>query len=81
MTMDCSQSLALLSEYRDKGLDEEYRALVKEHLAKCPPCMGIFQDIDLIAMSAAVIRGEDGISYPDESAVWQRMRLTKTPIH
>ncbi len=79
--MDCAKSLALLSEYRDKALDEEYHALVREHLEKCPPCMGIFDDIDLIVMSAQVIRGEGDISYPDASAIWQRMRLTKTTIH
>lgn len=79
--MDCVESLALLSEYRDSGLEEEYRALVKEHLAKCPPCMGIFQDIDLIVMSAQVIQSEEGISYPDETAIWQRMRISKTTIH
>lgn len=79
--MDCAQSLTLLSEYRDRGLDEEYNALVKEHLEKCPPCMGVFQDVDLIVMSATVISGEDGISYPDETVIWQRMRLTKTTIH
>jgi predicted anti-sigma-YlaC factor YlaD len=79
--MDCAQSLALLSEYRDNALDEEYRALVREHLAKCPPCMDVFQDIDLIVMSAEVIRGEGGISYPDENVIWQRMRLTRTTIH
>ena len=79
--MDCAKSLALLSEYHDGGLEEEYRAHLKEHLAKCPPCKVVFQDIDLIVMSAAVIRGEDGISYPDETVIWQRMRLTKTTIH
>jgi predicted anti-sigma-YlaC factor YlaD len=79
--MDCSKSLALLSEYRDNALDEEYRALVREHLEKCPPCMDIFRDIDLIVMSAQVIRGEGDISYPDATAIWRRMRLTNQTIH
>lgn len=79
--MDCAQSLALLSEYHDGALDENYQALVREHLEKCPPCMVILQDIDIIIVSAAVIRGEDGISYPDENVIWQRMRITKATIH
>ena len=78
--MDCAQSLALLSEYRDGALDEEYRALVSEHLAKCPPCLVVFQDIDLIVVSAGIIRGEDGITYPDENVLWQRLRITRATI-
>ena len=79
--MNCSQSLALLSEYHDGALDEGNRARVSEHLEKCRPCMGVFQDLDLIVMSAAVIRGEEGISFPDEEAIWRRMRLGNTTIH
>ena len=79
--MDCAQSLALLSEYRDKALDETYYALVSEHLEKCPPCMVVLQDIELIIVSAPVIGGEEGINYPDENAIWQRIRITKTTIH
>lgn len=78
--MDCAQSLALLSEYRDNALDESYQALVREHLEKCPPCLVIFQDIDLIVVSANIIRGEDGIAYPDENVLWQRLRINKATI-
>lgn len=81
MTMDCAQSLIKLSEYRDKALDEEYSALVKEHLEKCPPCLVIFQDLELIVTSAPAIRSEDGIAFPDENVIWQRMRITKLTIN
>lgn len=81
ITMNCARSLALLSDYRDGALDEAEMALVREHLGECPPCLVVLQDIDLIIMSAPVIRGEDGVSYPDENAIWQRMRITKAAIH
>ena len=80
-TMDCAQSLLMLSEYRDKALDDDYFALVKEHLEKCPPCMVIFKDIDLIVMSAPAILEEEGITFPDENVIWQRMRITKLTIN
>ncbi|HEX7998359.1 MAG TPA: zf-HC2 domain-containing protein [Pyrinomonadaceae bacterium] len=80
-TLDCAESLLQLSEYRDKALDENYYALVKEHLEKCPPCMVIYKDIDLIVMSAPVITNEDGIAFPDENVIWQRMRITKLTIN
>ena len=80
MTMDCAKSLLMLSEYRDAVLDEDYYALVKEHLEKCPPCMVILQDIELIVMSAPALHEEEGITFPDENAIWQRMRITKITI-
>jgi predicted anti-sigma-YlaC factor YlaD len=80
-TMDCAESLRLLSEYRDKALDDEYYALVKKHLEECPPCMVIYQDLDLIVMSAPVITNEDGIAFPDENVIWQRMSITKLTIN
>jgi predicted anti-sigma-YlaC factor YlaD len=81
MTMDCAKSLLMLSEYRDAVLDEDYYTLVKEHLDKCPPCMVILQDIELIVMSAPVLHEEEGIAFPDENAIWQRMRITKITIN
>ena len=78
--MDCAQSLLLLSEYRDGMLDEAYHSLIKDHLANCPPCLIIFEDIELIVTSAGVIRDEDAISYPDENIIWQRIRVTRTTI-
>lgn len=79
--IDCARSLALLSDYHDGALDERERSLVGDHLAGCPPCMGVFQDLELIVMSATVIRDEEGIQYPDENAVWARMRITGATFH
>jgi predicted anti-sigma-YlaC factor YlaD len=75
MTMDCVRGLALLSEYHDGTLGEEEQALMREHLANCPPCTVVFQDIDLIVVAAPAIRDEEGIAYPDENVIWQRMRI------
>jgi predicted anti-sigma-YlaC factor YlaD len=79
--MDCAKSLALLSEFRDGALDEEYRALVRAHLALCPPCEGVFKDLDTIVAAAQVLREEKEISFPDEHLLWQRMALSGRPIH
>ena len=80
--MDCSKSLTLLSDLRDDALNELNAAEVKAHLSKCPPCDGIFQDIASIAMAAKVLHDTvDGIAFPDEDALWQRMGLVKREIH
>jgi predicted anti-sigma-YlaC factor YlaD len=79
--MDCAKSLELLSEFRDGALDEERRALVRAHLANCPPCEGVFKDLDSIAIAALVLRDEKEISFPDENLLWQRMALGPQTIH
>ena len=76
MTMDCVKGLALLSEYREGTLSEEEQVLMREHLASCPPCMVVLQDIELIVVSAPAMRDEEGIAFPDENVIWQRMRIT-----
>ncbi|HEY0406576.1 MAG TPA: zf-HC2 domain-containing protein [Pyrinomonadaceae bacterium] len=81
ITENCAKSLELLSDYHEGALDESQKEFVRTHLGECPPCMVVLQDIEVIITSAPVIRGEDGISFPDENAVWQRMRITKTTIH
>lgn len=78
---NCARSLALLSDYHDGVLDEAERDFVHTHLAECPPCVVVQQDVELIVTSAPIIRGEEGISFPDENVIWQRMRITKTTIH
>ena len=80
--MDCSESLTLLSDLRDDALNELNAAEVRAHLSKCKPCEGIFQDIDSITMAARVLQDTvDGITFPDEDALWQRMGLAKREIH
>jgi len=76
--MDCAKSLELLSEFRDGLLGDSERALVSAHLALCPPCMGIFKDLDSIVLAAASFISEDGISFPDETVFWQRISIKRT---
>jgi predicted anti-sigma-YlaC factor YlaD len=79
--MDCDQSLSLLSDFRDGALDDGNRASVSQHLDGCPPCKGVFTDIETIVVTARTFRDEDGISYPDEDIFWQRITVSKTTIH
>ncbi len=77
--MDCSKSLELLSEFRDGLLGESDKALVSAHLAICVPCMGIFKDLDsIVAAASSFLRGEDGISFPDETIIWERVSVKRT---
>ena len=79
--MDCSESLPLLSDYRDGALDDGNRALVSEHLDGCPPCKCVYTDIEKIVLTASSFRTEDGLSYPDETLVWERISIKKRTIH
>ncbi len=76
--MDCAKSLELLSEYRDGHLGEGDRALISAHLAICAPCMGIFKDLDSIVAAATSFLSADGISFPDEMTIWQRLSIKRT---
>ena len=81
MKDDCVKSLEMLSEYRDKALSETEMAFVRLHLADCPPCDGIFKDLDLIVVTAPALVNENGVAYPDETVVWQRMAIIKPSVH
>ena len=82
MKDDCVKILGVLSDYRDGSLAEPERRLVHLHLGDCPPCKGLFEDLDLIVVAARGLRSdEDGISYPDENVIWQRMAVIKPPVH
>ena len=74
--MDCEESLPLLSEYHAGALDESMRDGVRQHLGDCPPCDGIYRDVETIVVSASSLREEEGISFPDETAVWQRIQFS-----
>jgi anti-sigma factor RsiW len=74
----CADSLELLSEYHAGRLDEAQRGYVETHLADCLPCAGVLQDVgSIVAAAAAVARNEEGIAFPDEDALWQRMAIGK----
>jgi hypothetical protein len=81
ITENCARSLELLSDYHEGVLGEDEKEFILNHLGECPPCMVVLEDIQLIITTAPVIRTEDGISFPDENVIWQRMRITKTTIH
>ncbi len=79
--MDCVKCLELLSEFRDGLLADSDRTLVTAHLAICLPCLGISRDLDsIVAAASAFLRGEDGISFPDETAIWERVSV-KRAVH
>jgi predicted anti-sigma-YlaC factor YlaD len=74
--MDCEESLPLLSEYHAGALDDTSRDGVRDHLGCCPPCDDIYHDVETIVVSAGSLREEEGISFPDENAVWQRIQFS-----
>ncbi len=75
--MDCVKSLELLSDFRDDTLGQEVRVQIQIHLIECPPCAGVFIELNLIIVAARELRGEAEVRFPDESVVWQRMKLAK----
>ncbi len=79
--MDCAKSLELLSEYRAGSLEETEVVFVRTHLSSCKDCHGVFEDLNLIVQAALTLRNQNGIAYPDENAVWQRLPLGKNIIH
>jgi len=79
--MDCAKSLELLSDFHDDTLDVAVRVEVGTHLETCDPCAGVFRDLDTIVMAATVLRAEPGITFPDETRLWQRMSISKPAIH
>lgn len=76
--MDCAKSLDMLSEFRDGFLADADRVLVSAHLALCPPCMGIFKDLDSIIAAAGSFLSVDQIAFPDETIIWERVSVKRT---
>lgn len=79
--MDCAKSLELLSEYRANTLDESESVFVRTHLMGCTDCHGVYEELDMIVQATLILREADGISYPDESALWRRLDLSKKISH
>ncbi len=71
--MDCARSIELLSEYNAGSLGEDENVFVRTHLTACADCNGVFEDLKLIVQIALALRNENGIAYPDEEALWQRL--------
>ena len=71
--MDCARSIELLSEYSAGSLGEDDSIFVMMHLSGCVDCNGVLQDLKLIVVTASALRSENGIAYPDEEVLWQRV--------
>ncbi|HEX8353021.1 MAG TPA: zf-HC2 domain-containing protein [Pyrinomonadaceae bacterium] len=75
--MDCAKSIELLSEYSAGSLADDDIIFVKTHLTACADCDGVFQDLKLIVQTAVAMRSENGIAYPDEEVLWQRVSASR----
>ena len=75
--MDCARSIELLSEYDAGLLGDDDRLFVVTHLSTCADCDGVFRDLKLIVQVALSMRTENGIAYPDEEVLWQRLNSTR----
>jgi hypothetical protein len=75
--MDCARSIELLSEYSAGSLGDDDSIFVKTHLLGCADCDGVFRDLKLIVQTALAMRSENGIAYPDEEALWQRLSANR----
>jgi hypothetical protein len=75
--MDCAKSIELLSEYSAGSLGDDDSIFVRTHLSTCTDCDGVFRDLKLIIQTALAMRSENGIAYPDEEALWQRLSASR----
>jgi len=75
--MDCARSIELLSDYDAGLLGDDDKLLVITHLSGCIDCDGVFKDLKLIVQTALSMRNENGIAYPDEEALWQRLNANR----
>ena len=81
MMVDCERSLDLLSDMRDGVLMEPDVTWVKTHLDGCVDCHGVLLDLEIIVTTALSLRAENGLAYPDEQILWERIGVRKRPIH
>ena len=79
--MECAESLNLLSDLYDNSLDDTLRTQVQTHLAECPPCADVFGDLGEIVKVAVALNFKQEIAFPDEDALWQRMRIADRKVH
>ena len=75
--MDCAKSIELLSEYSAGSLGDEDSIFIRTHLSACVDCDGVFRDLKLIVETALAMRSENGIAYPDEEVLWQRLSASR----
>ena len=75
--MDCAKSIELLSDYDAGLLGADDKLFVITHLSACADCDGVFRDLKLIVQTALAMRSENGIAYPDEEGLWQRLSANR----
>jgi hypothetical protein len=75
--MDCARSIELLSDYDAGFLGDDDKLFVITHLSTCADCDGVFRDLKLIVQTALAMRSENGIAYPDEEVLWQRLSANR----
>ena len=77
--MECEESVELLSELHAGALEETQALLIRRHLAECPPCCGVFDDIQTIVITASRLgQSNDQLKFPDENIIWHRVTLRRT---
>ncbi len=81
--MECEESVALLSELHAGNIEESTALLIHRHLADCPPCCGVYEDLQTIVLTATSLgQSNDSLEFPDEDRVWQRITMIKrTTVH
>jgi hypothetical protein len=75
--MDCARSIDLLSDYDAGLLGADDKLFVITQLSTCADCDGVFRDLKLIVQTAFAMRSENGIAYPDEELLWQRLSANR----
>lgn len=71
--MNCETCHELLSDFIDGVLSSGERAQVTRHLAECPLCAGMSEELSSIVSTAHEAR-EHFVAPPDERAMWLRIR-------
>ncbi|MCA1621557.1 MAG: zf-HC2 domain-containing protein [Acidobacteria bacterium] len=75
--MDCAKSIELLSDFSAGSLGDQDSIFVRTHLSACVDCDGVFRDLKLIVETALAMRSENGIAYPEEEVLWQRLSASR----
>ena len=81
--MECEESVALLSELHAGNVEESTALLIRRHLKDCPPCCGVYEDLQTIVLTATTLgESSDTLEFPDEDQIWQRITvLRRTTVH
>ena len=78
---DCDRSLDLLSDLRDGVLADMDASWVKAHLDGCGDCNGVFLDLEVIVVTARALASDNGLAYPDENGLWERIGIRRNIVH